>query len=122
MSEPTKIEREHYAKLVGRQITAIVWEELEDQALAVLLLTGWDREGNAYQLVQSLYAFGSGGFQGIGSGAFRLGRPFSDDTLRRELQRLRFTWKRSRYTLDPDPEAGGKKEAHPAATPAFAGT
>jgi transposase len=52
----------------------------------------------------------------------RTGRPFSDDTLRRELQRLRYSWKRSRYTLDPDPELGGKKEAHPAATPAFAGT
>jgi transposase len=52
----------------------------------------------------------------------RTGRPFSDDTLRRELQRLRYSWKRSRYTLDPDPEFGGKKEAHPAATPATAGT
>jgi cell division protein FtsW (lipid II flippase) len=31
-----------------------------------------DREGHAYQLVQSLYAFGSGGFQGTGIG---LGRP-----------------------------------------------
>jgi cell division protein FtsW (lipid II flippase) len=31
-----------------------------------------DREGSAYQLVQSLYAFGSGGFQGTGIG---LGRP-----------------------------------------------
>ncbi len=31
-----------------------------------------DRQGNAYQLVQSLYAFGSGGFQGTGLG---LGRP-----------------------------------------------
>lgn len=52
----------------------------------------------------------------------RTGRPFSDDTLRRELQRLRYSWKRSRYTLDPDPEFGGKKEAHPAANPAAAGT
>lgn len=51
----------------------------------------------------------------------RTGRPFSDDTLRRELQRLRYSWKRSRYTLDPDPEFGGKKEAHPAANPAAAG-
>jgi transposase len=49
--------------------------------------------------------------------ARRTGRPLSDDTLRRELQRLRYTWKRSRYTLDPDPEFGGKKEAHPAADP-----
>jgi transposase len=52
----------------------------------------------------------------------RAGRPLSDDTLRRELQRLRYTWKRSRYTLDPDPELGGKKEAHPTAAPAVAGT
>ena len=52
----------------------------------------------------------------------RTGRPFSDDTLRRELQRLRYDWKRSRYTLDPDPEFGGKKEARPAADPAIAGT
>jgi transposase len=53
--------------------------------------------------------------------ARRTGRPLSDDTLRRELQRLRYTWKRSRYTLDPDPEFGGTKEAHPASDPAIAG-
>jgi transposase len=28
----------------------------------------------------------------------------SDDTLRRELDRLGWVWKRSRYVLDPDPE------------------
>ncbi len=47
MSAPTKIERTHYAKLVGRQITAILWEEMEGQALPVLLLNGEDRDGNA---------------------------------------------------------------------------
>lgn len=47
MSAPTRIEREHYQKLVGRQITAIIWEEMEDQALPVLLLTGHDRDGDA---------------------------------------------------------------------------
>jgi hypothetical protein len=47
MSQPTKIEREHYAKLVGRQITAIIWEEIDSRALPVLLLSGWDRDGNA---------------------------------------------------------------------------
>ena len=47
MSAPTSIERAHYAKLVGRQITAILWEELEGQALPVLLLNGQDRDGNA---------------------------------------------------------------------------
>ncbi len=47
MSAPTKIEREHYAKLVGRQITAIIWEDMEGQALPVLLLNGRDRDGNA---------------------------------------------------------------------------
>jgi transposase len=49
--------------------------------------------------------------------AHRTGRRPSDDTVRRELRRLGYTWKRSRYTLDPDPELGGKKEAHPAADP-----
>ena len=39
MSTPTTIEREHYAKLVGRQITAIVWEEIGGRVLPVLLLT-----------------------------------------------------------------------------------
>ena len=47
MSAPTKIEREHYAKLIGRQITVIIWEELEGQPLPVLLLTGWYRDSNA---------------------------------------------------------------------------
>ena len=47
MSQPTRIEREHYQKLIGRQITAIIWEELEGRPLPVLLLTGWDRDGNA---------------------------------------------------------------------------
>ncbi len=47
MSAPTQVERQHYAKLIGRQITAIIWEELEGQALPVLLLDGWDRDGNA---------------------------------------------------------------------------
>lgn len=51
----------------------------------------------------------------------RAARPVSDDTLRRELQGLRYTWKRSRSTLAPDPELGGKKESHPAADPAIAG-
>ena len=46
MNAPTKVERDHYAKLVGRQITAIIWEEMEGQALPVLLLTGQDRDGN----------------------------------------------------------------------------
>jgi hypothetical protein len=47
MSQPTQFERQHYAKLIGRQITAIIWEEMEGQALPILLLNGWDRDGNA---------------------------------------------------------------------------
>jgi transposase len=39
------------------------------------------------------------------------GRWFSDDTIRRELQRQRYVWKRSRYVLDPDPELEKKKAA-----------
>jgi transposase len=44
----------------------------------------------------------------------------SQDTIRRELQRLDYTWKRPRYRLDPDPDARGKKEADSAANPPFA--
>ena len=47
MSTPTKREREHYAKLIGRQITAIQWEEMEGRVLPILVLTGSDRDGNA---------------------------------------------------------------------------
>lgn len=52
--------------------------------------------------------------------AGRTGRRPSDDTVRHELQCLEYTWKRSRYTLDPDPELGGKKEADQAANPGLA--
>jgi transposase len=40
--------------------------------------------------------------------ARRLRRRPSADTVRRELRRLGYTWKRSRYVLAPDPDAGGK--------------
>lgn len=44
------------------------------------------------------------------------GRAPSDDTIRRELQRLGYVWKRSRYVLEPDPEAE-KKTADPPQDP-----
>ncbi len=47
MSTPTSIEREHYQKLVGRQILAIHWDDLEGQALPVLILSGRDLDGHA---------------------------------------------------------------------------
>ncbi len=47
--------------------------------------------------------------------ARRLRRRPSADTVRRELRRLGYTWKRSRYVLAPDPEAGGKKAGDPPA-------
>ena len=47
MSQPTSIEREHYQKLVGRQILAIYWDELEGHALPVLVLSGRDLDGHA---------------------------------------------------------------------------
>ncbi len=47
MSAPTRIEREHYQKLVGRQILAIYWDELDGQALPILVLSGRDQNGNA---------------------------------------------------------------------------
>jgi hypothetical protein len=46
MSAPTEFESQHYAKLIGRQITSVMWEQLEGQPLPVLLLDGWDRDGN----------------------------------------------------------------------------
>lgn len=50
MSPPTAFEREHYQKLVGRRIIEIRWEEMEGRPLAVLLLDGQDRDGNAATL------------------------------------------------------------------------
>jgi len=42
------------------------------------------------------------------------GRRLSDDTVRRELDRLGYVWKRFRYVLPPDPQRE-KKTCHPAA-------
>jgi transposase len=42
------------------------------------------------------------------------GRRFSDDTIRRELRRLGYVWKRPRYRLDPDPDLGKKTANLPA--------
>jgi transposase len=33
----------------------------------------------------------------------------SDDTVRRKLHQLDYTWKRPRYALEPDPQLGGEK-------------
>ena len=51
MSAPTRIEREHYAKLMGRTIVGIQWEELEGQALPVLLLSGTGRDSQPAHVV-----------------------------------------------------------------------
>lgn len=48
------------------------------------------------------------------------GRRPSNDTVRRELHRLDYVWKRPRYALSPDLELWGKKEAHPPADQAVA--
>ena len=42
------------------------------------------------------------------------GQCFSEDTLRRELYRLGYVWKRPRYVLDPDPELEKKTPHSPA--------
>jgi transposase len=47
------------------------------------------------------------------------GQDFADDTLRRELHRLGYVWKRGRYRLDPDPELE-KKTADSPPRPEFA--
>jgi transposase len=49
------------------------------------------------------------------------GRWLSDDTIRREMDRLGYVWKRFRYSLPPDPERE-KKTRHPAAAAGFAAT
>lgn len=45
MSHPTHIEREHYQKLVGRQVVSIHLNELEGQFFPVLVLSDRDRDG-----------------------------------------------------------------------------
>lgn len=60
MSTPTKSESEHYAKLIGRQITAIQWEEIEGQALPILVLSGWDRDGNVASVTVLMDPEGNG--------------------------------------------------------------
>jgi len=47
------------------------------------------------------------------------GSRFSDDTIRRELRRLGYVWKRPRYVLEPDPESE-KKTADSPASPGVA--
>jgi hypothetical protein len=47
MSTPTRIEREHYQKLIGREILAIYWDELEGKALPILVLSGRDLDCHA---------------------------------------------------------------------------
>jgi len=47
MITPTRIEHEHYQKLVGRLIQAIYWDELDGQALPILVLSGRDPNGHA---------------------------------------------------------------------------
>jgi transposase len=42
------------------------------------------------------------------------GTCFSDDTIRRQLHRLGYVWKRPRYILDPDPELEKKTANLPA--------
>ena len=42
---PTPFEREHYGKLVGKKILAIIWEDFEGHPLAVLVLSGKDGKG-----------------------------------------------------------------------------
>ncbi len=45
--------------------------------------------------------------------AHRTGQSLSDDTIRREMDRLGYTWKRSRYVLEPDPEREKKTAPSP---------
>ena len=44
MSAPTRIEQQHYGKLVGRTVVGIQWEEFEGQALPILVLNGEEND------------------------------------------------------------------------------
>jgi len=57
MSAPTRIEREHYQKLIGRQILAIYWDELEGKALPILVLSGRDLDGHAATAALAAYPY-----------------------------------------------------------------
>lgn len=45
MSQPTEFERQYYAKLIGRKITAILWDDLDGLALPILVLSGRSKDG-----------------------------------------------------------------------------
>ena len=49
------------------------------------------------------------------------GQPLSDDSIRRELDRLGYAWKRDRYVLDPGPQRE-KKTTHPLVDSSAPGT
>jgi len=44
------------------------------------------------------------------------GHRLSEDTIRRELQRQRYVWKRFRYVLEPDPDTEKKTRSAPVCT------
>jgi len=48
----------------------------------------------------------------------KTGLRLSEDTIRRELQRQHYVWKRYRYVLEPDPDLE-KKTQNQAANPQF---
>ena len=50
MRAPTPFEEEHYRKIVGRKIVAVVWEDYEGEPMPVLLLKGKDRHGHPASL------------------------------------------------------------------------
>ena len=47
MSNPNVFEREYYDKLVGRQILAVEWSEIDGRPLPVLVLSGPTQDGQS---------------------------------------------------------------------------
>ncbi len=93
MSAPTAIERKHYAKLVGRQITGVGWEELEGWALPILLLDGEGRDPQPAHAVVLADPEGNG--RGSSTTTYKLGcfggesgRPFGAAAFLRDISRL----------------------------------
>ncbi len=85
-----------------------LWTE-EARTLVQELLTRSPSERGYYAVNWTIPLLQEELHQGTG---FRL----SDDTIRRELHRLGYVWKRPRYVLDPDPELEKKTANLPANT------
>jgi transposase len=93
-------------RLEDRPGRPTLWTE-ESRALVQELLTGSPTARGYYAVNWTVPLLQEELRQGTGT-------CFSDDTIRRELRRLGYVWKRPRYVLEPDPELRKKTADSPA--------